>query len=172
MCTFCRFNTSPDAPQVCQDHPDWMKKQIGTLDCEHSKRFFNKNFETCILKDPLPCSSVRNLILGSESTKAQLRNKSWQNRDINLNAAMVQIDVEAYEYILLPGLLKEFASSATGRAGLPPVIHFEEKVMIDQDRKRPLPSGEKRFHIALRALESHGYVMYTEGEDTLALLLS
>lgn len=36
-CPFCRFNTATDAPKQCTKQPDWMKFQIGTLDCGYSK---------------------------------------------------------------------------------------------------------------------------------------
>ena len=48
-CAFCRYNVGKDAPEECS-HSDWMKTQIGTLDCDYSKRFFGaKNFEKCIV---------------------------------------------------------------------------------------------------------------------------
>ena len=77
---------------------------------------------------------------------------------------MVQIDVEAYEYILLQGLVKDLNP-------LPPIIHFENKVMKSLGRKKPLPNGEKRLDIAIKALEDVGYTVYEEGEDSLAFLV-
>ena len=47
--------------------------------------------------------------------------------------AMLQIDIEGYEYILLDGVFREIPDNY-----LPPVIHFEHKVMFDMDKKHPL----------------------------------
>lgn len=151
-CPFCRMNTAEDAPKECKDHPDWMKLQIGTLDCEHSKRFFANNFDLCILQDPLPCSSVVSLI-----TQKLLTSRP--------DIAMLQIDVEGYEYILLDGFLSEVQDIS-----LPPVVHFEHKVMKDQDRTNPL-DGKSRLNGTIELLQSRGYILYDEGEDFLAIRL-
>jgi hypothetical protein len=153
-CAFCRFNLDPDAPEFCTKRADWMKTQIGTLDCEYSRKFFgNRTFDACILKDPLPCAPIG----------AHLKDKAPFLTDHSA-VAMVQIDVEAYEYILIPGLVKELKP-------LPPVIHFEHKVMKELDRKQPLASGENRMNITVDALTEAGYQLYEEGEDTLAFLI-
>lgn len=152
-CAFCRYNLSPDAPEECS-HADWMKTQIGTLDCSYSRRFFGARiFEKCILKDPLPCGPVKKLMYDRAPYMPE-----------NTLVAMVQIDVEAYEYILLEGLLHDLDP-------LPPVIHFENKVMKNLDRKKPLESGENRLQMAFDSLTKVGYQIYEEGEDTLAFLL-
>jgi len=151
-CPFCRFNTADDAPDRCKKQPDWMKLQIGTLDCEHSKRFFADDFDLCILQDPLPCSSLMNLLSGNFVPSEHI--------------AMLQIDIEGYEYILLDGMLKEMPDSS-----LPPVIHFEHKVMIDQDEKHPLVNRTSRIDHTKGLLSSRGYYLYDEGEDYLALRL-
>ena len=129
-----------------------MKLQIGTLDCEHSKRFFNTDFDLCVLQDPLPCNSLVKL-LSDNSVPAE-------------HVAMLQIDIEGYEYILLDGMFKEMPDSS-----LPPVIHFEHKVMKDQDEKHPLVNQTSRLDQTKDLLSSRGYYWYDEGEDYLALRL-
>jgi len=151
-CPFCRFNTADDAPPSCKGQPDWMKFQIATLDCEHSKRFFNKDFDLCILQDPLPCNSLEKL-LSDHFVPAE-------------HIAMLQIDIEGYEYILLDGMFKEIPDES-----LPPVIHFEHKVMKDQDMTHPLVNRTSRVDHTKELLSSRGYHFYDEGEDYLALRL-
>lgn len=153
-CAFCRYDTSETAHPDCSQAKDWMKTQIGTLDCEYSKRFFGDDkFEKCVTKDPLPCGPVKKLV----------QERAPYLPD-DLFIAMVQIDVEAYEYILLEGLVKDLNP-------LPPIIHFENKVMRNLDRKEPLKSGDKRLELAFEALRNVEYQIYEEGEDTLAFLL-
>lgn len=131
-----------------------MKFQLGTLDCEHSKRFFNKDFDMCILQDPLPCNSLEKL-LSDHFVPAE-------------HIAMLQIDIEGYEYILLDGMFKEIPDES-----LPPVIHFEHKVMQDQDMTHPLVNRTSRVDHTKELLSSRGYHFYDEGEgeDYLALRL-
>ena len=149
-CPFCRVNTSDDAPNRCKELPDWMRLQLGTLDCEHSKRFFNTDFDQCVIQDPLPCSSITNL----------LRERNLSTKDI----AMLQIDIEGYEYILFEGFFKEIPDES-----LPPIIHFEQKVMKEQDQKNPLKGGSSRLGSVTDMLSTRGYVIHDEGEDYLAI---
>eukprot|EP00985_Skeletonema_marinoi_P015230 scaffold7820_cov99-Skeletonema_marinoi.AAC.5 len=85
-CSFCRFNTADDAPATCKGKPDWVKLQLGTLDCEHSNTPYKKNSE-CILNDTLPCNSLVTLLSDNFVPTEHI--------------AMLQIDIEGYEYILL-----------------------------------------------------------------------
>ena len=71
------------------DFPDWMRLQMGTLDCEQMRRFYGVNFDLCVLQDPLPCSSINNL----------LKQKNVSPEHISV----LQIDIEGYEYILIKG---------------------------------------------------------------------
>jgi len=81
-------------------------------------------------------------------------------------AALGEIDIEGYEYILLDGMIMEMPDES-----LPPVIHFEHKVMIEQDRKQPLINRTSRMDHVIELLGSLGYHFYDEGEDYLALKL-
>jgi hypothetical protein len=132
--------------------PDWMQLQLGTLDCEYSKKFYGPEFDLCVLKDPLPCSSLVNL-LSERFVPAE-------------NIVMLQIDIEGYEYILLEGIVKEIPDKF-----LPPVIHFETKVMIGQDSTFPI-NGTSRMARVEQLLGSKGYVLYDEGDDCLAIRFS
>eukprot|EP00584_Thalassiosira_punctigera_P017870 CAMPEP_0172560970 /NCGR_PEP_ID=MMETSP1067-20121228/90991_1 /TAXON_ID=265564 ORGANISM="Thalassiosira punctigera, Strain Tpunct2005C2" /NCGR_SAMPLE_ID=MMETSP1067 /ASSEMBLY_ACC=CAM_ASM_000444 /LENGTH=295 /DNA_ID=CAMNT_0013350901 /DNA_START=99 /DNA_END=986 /DNA_ORIENTATION=+ len=151
-CPFCRVNTADDAPQRCREIPDWMRLQIGTLDCEHSYRFFNKDFDLCVLQDPLPCSSIDNL----------LRKKNVSPEHV----AMLQVDIEGYEYVLIDGFLKEVPDES-----LPPIIHFEHKVMRDQDKQNHL-NISSRLEVVSSMLTERGYTFHDEGEDYLAIRLN
>ena len=149
-CPFCRVNTSDDAPNKCKELPDWMRLQLGTLDCEYSKKFFNTDFDQCVVQDPLPCSSIVNLL--------RERNLSTEN------IAMLQVDIEGYEYILLEGFFKEIPDES-----LPPIIHFEHKVMKVQDEKYPLEGNSSRLESVTDILLARGYVLHDQGEDYLAI---
>ncbi|KAL7530952.1 hypothetical protein ACHAXR_003769, partial [Thalassiosira sp. AJA248-18] len=151
-CPFCRVKTAGDAPPRCKEIPDWQRLQIGTLDCDHSKRFFDEDFDLCVLQNPLPCNSFVKL-LSDKFVPAE-------------HIAMLQIDIEGYEYILLDGIFRELPVES-----LPPVIHFEHKVMIDQDTKHPLVNRTSRMDHVKELLGSRGYHFYDEGEDYLALKL-
>jgi hypothetical protein len=37
-CSFCRFNVE-STDEICVNHPDWMRLELGTLDCDYSKKF-------------------------------------------------------------------------------------------------------------------------------------
>lgn len=152
-CKFCRVNTSPDAPQQCQDLEDWMKDQLGTLDCESSERFFDENFDLCVLQDPLPCSSMVDL-LSERSVPIQ-------------HVAILQIDIEGYEYALLEGFFNEMSDHSL----LPPIIHFEHKVMRNEDTQNPLNGTKSRMEIVQELLENEGYILKDESEDYLAIRL-
>ena len=125
--------------------------QIGTLDCEYSKSFFNKDFDLCVLRNPLPCGSIQKLLLSKKLPSE--------------NIAILQIDIEGYEYILLEGFLKSTQSSRE----LPPIIHFEHKVMKHQDIKFPLVDSKSRLGVVKDLLLSNGYKLHDEGEDYLAV---
>jgi len=150
-CSFCRFNTADDAPATCKGKPDWVKLQLGTLDCQHSNTPYKKNSE-CIVNDTLPCNSLVKL-LSDNFVPAE-------------HIAMLQIDIEGYEYILLDGMLKEMPDES-----LPPVIHFEKKVMHHQDKMHPLRNRTSRLDHTKELLSSRGYHLFDEAEDYLALRL-
>jgi len=150
-CSFCRFNTADDAPATCKGKPDWVKLQLGTLDCEHSNTPYKKNSE-CIVNDTLPCNSLVTLLSDNFVPTEHI--------------AMLQIDIEGYEYILLDGMLKEMPDES-----LPPVIHFEKKVMHHQDKMHPLRNRTSRLDHTKELLSSRGYHLFDEAEDYLALRL-
>ena len=151
-CPFCRVNTSDNAPDVCKSMPDWKRLQLGTLDCEESKHYFKKRFDLCVVQDPVPCTSIVNL----------LRERNISNTD---NIAILQVDIEGYEYILLEGFFKEIADES-----LPPIIHFEHKTMMHWDKKRPLEGEDSsRLGSVTELLTGRGYVLINVGEDYLAI---
>jgi len=152
-CPFCRVNLAEDSPQVCKDLPDWMRLQIGTLDCEHSKRLFRNEFDQCIIQDPLPCSSISNLL---------------KERFVpHNNVVILQVDIEGYEFILVPNFLQDVGENSA----LPLVIHFETKVLLELDRTQPSAHGgnKSRLGTVTEALTAKGYVLYDDGEDMLAI---
>ena len=157
-CAFCQYNTREDAPEQCKKAADWMKYQIGTLNCEHSKMFHNKKFDLfdlCILQDPLPCGVLSDMLkqeAGLDAHTAPL--------------AILQIDIEGYEYKLLQNYL------TTEGVQLPHAIHYEWKVMNELSRTMPLKGTQTRNQIVENLLRARGYVLWQEGEDVLALRLN
>jgi len=128
-----------------------MKLQLGTLDCAYSEKTF---------RQILTYASFRTLFLAL-LLPIYFRKKSIPSQDI----AILQIDIEGYEYILLEGLLKEVPDDR-----LPPIIHFEQKVMIRLDKMHPLEEGSNtRLEMAKNLLEEKGYVFIEEKEDILAI---
>ena len=65
--------------------------------------------------------------------------------------AILQLDIEKYEYIFLESFLKEIPNHL-----LPPLIRFERKVMRDQGALNTM-------------LRGRGYSIYDSGEDYLAI---
>ena len=108
------MNTAEDAPDTCKNSPDRMKYQLGSLDCTALKRFFGDNFDLCILESPLPCSTLQQLLARYKLMYAPI--------------AMLQIDIEGFEYLLVDGLIQEMPDHS-----LPLLIHYEHKVMKDRD---------------------------------------
>ena len=151
-CPFCRVNTAEDAPQTCKDFPDWMRLQMGTLDCEQMRRFYGVNFDLCVLQDPLPCSSINNLLK--------------QNNVSPEHISVLQIDIEGYEYILIKGLIEDIQDES-----LPRIIHFEHKVMKNEDIQNPL-NVSSRLEVVSTMLTGRGYILHDQGEDYLAIKLS
>jgi hypothetical protein len=147
-CTFCHFNLSDTADPHCQKQPNWMKLQIGTLICDDSRAFFGKDFDLCIVQAPLDCGPVSNVL------------RKWGLPDSALS--MLQVDVESYEAVLIPAFLK-----STPASSLPPVLHFEHKVIGHKDKKRNTNGIDELLGVVKR----HGYTLYNQGEDMLAVLL-
>ena len=75
--------------------------------------------------------------------------------------AILQVDIEGYEYILFAGLMDELADES-----LPLVIHFERKVMLYADKRNGTTT---RVAGLIELLRKRGYAVYDDGEDLLAL---
>ncbi len=77
------------------------------------------------------------------------------------------MDVEGYEVFILQSLMNEILDDEY----LPLVIHFEKKVMLDQDT-RNLPGrkvNDTKIETSFNLLRRRGYVRFDEGEYVLAL---
>ena len=158
-CRFCRFNTDVDAPDACKKQPDWMKYQLGSMDCEAHKKFHKQDFDLCILQTPLPCGTLLQLLATIRLQTAPI--------------AILQIDIEGMEYLLLEGLLEE-----TPEQLLPPVIHYEHKVMKARDTNTNTGGTNykianfSRYNHTKSMLQSKGYALHDQGEDYLAVRVS
>jgi hypothetical protein len=146
-CKFCHFDVSETAHPDCNKREKWARKQLGTLDCDYSRVFFGADFDKCIIQDEIPCGTIAEL----------LRDKQLPD---DAPIAMLQIDVEGYEHVIIPSLFDELPESA-----LPPVIHFEHKVMRAKDEL----NGTKRAIEINKLLRLHGYILFDEGDDMLAI---
>lgn len=147
-CEFCRFNQNSTDP-ACTGQPEWMRNQVGTLDCAYSrKRVFGKNFDACVVQDHLPCGTISQLL---------------HNLGLPIDApiGILQIDVEGYEATILPSLLNEMPDD-----NLPIVIHFEHKVLRHLDS---LDRGGYRAKEITTLLRQKNYLLYDQGQDMLAL---
>jgi len=141
-CSFCRLDTTK-----CENEPDWVKYQLGSLDCDYCKKNFHK-FDKCWIEDKVPCGPVTKLLRETV-------------QDEYAPISFLQIDIEGYEHVLIPGLLQELSF-------LPPVIHYEEKVMAASDEKY----NSTRVQTVQSVLREYGYILFPQGEDVLALRVS
>ena len=116
------------------------------------RRFYGVNFDLCVLQDPLPCSSINNLLK--------------QNNVSPEHISVLQIDIEGYEYILIKGLIEDIQDES-----LPRIIHFEHKVMKNEDIQNPL-NVSSRLEVVSTMLTGRGYILHDQGEDYLAIKLS
>jgi hypothetical protein len=159
-CDFCHWDDTSTIDE-CNEAPDWIKFQLGTLDCAHLENMMGpERSKLCIVHDPIPCGTVSELFvrLGFEVIFSE---------GIKVPIGILQIDVEGYEVFILQSLMDEILDYNF----LPLVIHFEKKVMVDQD-KRDLP-GKKangtKMESTFNLLRSKGYIMFDDGEDVLAI---
>lgn len=140
-CGFCRFE-----PLRCPGYPDWMKYQLGSLDCAYSRKKFQV-FDKCWIEEAVNCGSLASVLENAIGTT-------------NLPIAILQVDVEGYEAILIQEILSELPS-------LPALINFERKVMDDPD----LLQNTSRTDTLYRVLRKNGYILHPHGEDIMALHL-
>lgn len=142
-CPFCRFDATK-----CPDRPDWLKYQVGSLDCEYSKKTFPA-FNACWTKDLVPCGPLKQIVQDTMGTKE------------HVPITFLQIDIEGYEYTVIENLLSE--------SNEPPVVlHYEEKVMASSDSR----FNTTRVQSVRETLVAHGYKLFPKGEDMLALRLT
>lgn len=148
-CTFCHFNASDSAPEHCQKQPSWVKLQLGTLQCEESMKYFGVNFDSCVSQTKLACGSIDDILSKWDLPAGQI--------------SMLQLDVEGFEATILNALLAN-----TPLKSLPPVIHFESKVLKGRDQT----SKSTVFPDLLSNMESHGYTCFDKGGDAIAIQLN
>jgi hypothetical protein len=148
-CTFCRFGAPEEVHPDCQKQLDWQRLELGTLDCAYSKWYFRHNFDKCIVEDKIQCGPIKALL--------------EEHKLPSYSIAILQVDVEGYEHVLLPGLMNELSDDT-----LPAVIHFEHKMLREYDRiSNFTTTREEDIYAALRI---RGYVLYNQGwGDMLAL---
>ena len=133
-------------------------------------------FEECFLREPqVPCGTVLDLF---QKRFGERRNNddddddsssSTNNNDDKIHLAsriaILQIDTEGYEGILLPNLFREWEQH---ELILPPVIHYESKIM-----RKWLRKGKNNVLQQIHdTLEDKGYIIYQGREDDLAIQIS
>lgn len=159
-CEFCHWDDTSTA-QKCIDAPDWIRLQLGTLDCAHLEQMMGpESSNLCIVHDPIQCGTVLELFssIGFEMKESD---------GIKVPIGLLQIDVEGYEVFLLQSLMDEILDEDD----LPLVIHFEKKVMLDQDvtNKAGRKVNGTKIETTFNLLRKLGYVLFNDGEDVLAL---
>jgi FkbM family methyltransferase len=151
-CEFCRWDETVD--EICASQPDWVKSQLGSLDCAHVEGR-SVTAKLCTVREKCPCGTVSELLASLGLATAPI--------------GILQIDVEGYEVFILQQLMDEILDE-----NLPLFIHFEHKVMRSQD-ERNMP-GRKvngtKIETIFKLLHRKGYVMYDQSEDVLALRLN
>lgn len=181
MCDFCHFNLnalnvlssekrpnetipSLQSPSVCQEQPDWVKTQVGSLNCRHLEKVMKQVFKECFVRVKVRCGTVLDLFrhrLGSVEAASRI--------------AILQIDTEGYEAILLPNLIQEFETTSEHKRDkdnlnnvyfeLPPVVHYESKIL----RKWLRRGKNNALQTIHDMLKERGYIIFEGGEDDLAI---
>jgi len=159
-CEFCHWDDTSTA-QKCIDAPDWIRLQLGTLDCAHLEQMMGpESSNLCIVHDPIQCGTVLELFssIGFEMKESD---------GIKVPIGLLQIDVEGFEVFLLQSLMDEILDEDY----LPLVIHFEKKVMLDQDvtNKAGRKVNGTKIETTFNLLRKRGYVLFNDGEDVLAI---
>ncbi len=159
-CEFCHWKDTSTHERCVNTH-DWVRLQLGTLDCAHLEELVGiESSILCIVRDPIPCGTVLELF-------SRLGFQMKESEGIKVPIGILQMDIEGYEVFILQSLMNEILDEEY----LPLVIHFEKKVMLDQD-KRNLP-GRKvngtKIGRTFNLLRRRGYVIFDEGGDALAL---
>mmetsp|Transcript_31507 Transcript_31507/g.65807 ORF Transcript_31507/g.65807 Transcript_31507/m.65807 type:complete len:119 (-) Transcript_31507:427-783(-) len=108
-------------------------------------------FDSCIVHEQVNCGSTLDLFA------RQVGMKEAASR-----IAMLQIDTEGYEGILLPKLLQELKEH---NYQWPPVIHFESKIL----RRWRHKGNDQQLETIYNLLRSHGYFILEGIEDDLAI---
>jgi len=164
-CEFCRWDETVD--EICATQPDWVKSQLGSLDCAHVEGR-SATAKLCTVREKCPCGTISELL-----ANLGLGKKGMYSMASAVTAApigILQIDVEGYEVFILQQLMYEILDEDN----LPLVIHFEHKVMRSQD-ERNMP-GRKvngtKIETIFKLLHRKGYVMYDQSEDVMALRLN
>jgi hypothetical protein len=135
-CDFCHFDNESEDP-ACHDMPNWKKSEIGSMDC--SRNVVEKG--ACFTKSQLECGTIK------QSTPSFL----------SANLMVLQVDVEGFEQQVLEGFLQERVEASLP---LPPVIHFESRILRTRHTLEPLN----------QLLRSYGYSLHEKRVDTLCIL--
>lgn len=142
-CSFCSFNTSTTSDR-CQQMPEWKKYQLGTLQCDWSRKLFGNVFDECIAMTEVDCGPISTVI---------------KNYGMFVeNVAMLQMDVEGYENDILNGLFSRISPNM-----YPPILYFEHKVIKGRNA-----TMLKELYSKLRGA---GYLLFDHWQDTMALLI-
>ena len=137
-CGFCHFDEFSKASK-CHDIPSWQKYEIGSMECD---RKAVQNLGECFVRSEFDCSKIIDGGLSNLGLKAS-------------QIAVLQIDVEGFEQQVLEG----FFSELDGK-NYPPVINFENKVLMTRKQLQPVYD----------LLKSKGYSLHEKRVDTLCLL--
>lgn len=165
-CEFCHWHDT-SMEQKCVEAPDWIRLQLGTLDCAHLEGLMGEETsKLCIVHDQFPCGTVSELLFslgfGKEGSSS-----GTSDATVTAPIGILQIDVEGFEVFILQSLMDEISDEDN----LPLVIHFERKVMWDQDTNNR--AGRKvngtKIETTFQLMHQKGYVMYNLGEDVMAL---
>jgi hypothetical protein len=130
-----------------------VKTQLGTIS-EANGRLRHALHWECIVVDHVSCGTIRDLLehqWGSDAAQQALS-----------NLMVLQVDVEGYEELLLPAVMREADSRGVQ---LPPVIHYESKIVKYWDRR----DKSSRLSTIRNALRGRGYYIHEDLEDDLAI---
>ena len=128
-CTFCYFDNSPDAPEKCKAAQEWARLQLGTLQCDRYEFFFV--VAETVASYTKSCSVILSI------------RRFTNGACLCLDIAMLQVDIEGFELQMFEAMVQ--SQQQQPQYALPPVIHFETKVLMVRDVQEKTDTFDRLF---------------------------
>ncbi|KAL7579476.1 hypothetical protein ACA910_007859 [Epithemia clementina (nom. ined.)] len=193
-CDFCRFNSNfiiPNSstttakaavPPQCQEQPDWVKTQMGTIPCQHAHQVLKTTahddavsmLEECLVRESVPCGTTLELLqrrLGDENMASRIAILQIlgivmeRERDHDDNVDNVDVNDERALWLLPLLILQELDEHLYE---WPPVIQYESKHLRHQGSTNE-GKNSRALEELHQLLQNRGYVIYQGPQYDLAI---